>query len=409
MSPLDSAVRAGTAPDPQRPLPLEGFLDQIDDAVVTLDHEWRFVYLNQAALKIYDRPGIELPGKVIWEVFPQAVGTSFYSTLHRVAADRQRRHFDEFDPLVNRHMEGDAYPVENGLVVMFRDLTGIRTGEAARESEEALRSSEERFRTIFCQASVGIAQISLDGKFLLVNDRFCEMVGFTQSELYPKSFLDITHPDDREAYRSAVQHFLAAETPWHLLEKRYVRKDGESVWCRVHVSIVRDGDVPQYLIAVAEDVTDRVHVERALLESQRSLAFAENAARLGAWDHDLRTHKTTTSGEYARLHGLAPDHPEFTWQDWLNTVHPGDRDRVRAALRESIERTHTWDIEFRVVWPDGSVHWLLRKGYSVPRRLRPARPHGGCQSRYHRAQASRRCGCVKAKSASGIWPTRLPS
>ena len=55
------------------------------------------------------------------------------------------------------------------------------------------------------------------------------------------------------------------------------------------------------------------------------------------------------------LPALAPDHPEFTWQDWLNTVHPGDRDRVRAALRESIERTHTWEIEFRVVWPDGSV------------------------------------------------------
>src|SRR4029077_7162908 len=62
------------------------------------------------------------------------------------------------------------------------------------------------------------------------------------------------------------------------------------------------------------------------------------------------------------LYGLTTDHPPLTSEQWLGLVHPDDRDRVRALLRESVQRTHVWDAEFRVVWPDGSVHWLLGRG-----------------------------------------------
>ena len=131
----------------------------------------------------------------------------------------------------------------------------------------------------------------------------------------------------------------------------------------MHVSVVRDQDeVAQYCIAVVEDITERVQAERALLESERSLAFAESAARLGDWEHDLVTNQTAISGEYARLLGLPAGHHPLTSDEWLGRIHPDDRERVQAALRECIERTRSWDIEFRVVWPDGSVHWLLGKG-----------------------------------------------
>jgi two-component system, cell cycle sensor histidine kinase and response regulator CckA len=107
---------------------------------------------------------------------------------------------------------------------------------------------------------------------------------------------------------------------------------------------------------------ERQQSEEALRASQRILAIAQSAARLGAWDWDLRTNRTKISGEYARLHGLPPSHPEVTHAEWLDMVHPDDRERMEAAARESIERTHSWDVEFRVVWPDRSVHWLLAKG-----------------------------------------------
>ena len=84
--------------------------------------------------------------------------------------------------------------------------------------------------------------------------------------------------------------------------------------------------------------------------------------RLGVWDRDLRTNIISTYGDYAWLHGLEPDHPPVTYEKWLAMVHPLDRERIQLHLRESVEQTHVWDREFRVLWPDGSVHWLLAKG-----------------------------------------------
>jgi PAS domain S-box-containing protein len=103
-------------------------------------------------------------------------------------------------------------------------------------------------------------------------------------------------------------------------------------------------------------------VGQALRTRGQYLTLAESTARLGVWDCDLRTSRTEISAECARLHGLSPDHPPLTHEDWLGLIHPDDWDRLNALLRESLEQTHIWDAEFRVVWLDGTVHWLLAKG-----------------------------------------------
>jgi PAS domain S-box-containing protein len=126
------------------------------------------------------------------------------------------------------------------------------------------------------------------------------------------------------------------------------------------VSVVQERD--QYFIAVVEDVTDRVRAERELREVERRLTLVQSVARLGVWDRDLRTNRIATYGDYSGLHGLEQGHPPLTYQEWLAMVHPVDREVIQAQLRESVERTHIWDREFRVLWPDGSVHWLLAKG-----------------------------------------------
>jgi len=106
----------------------------------------------------------------------------------------------------------------------------------------------------------------------------------------------------------------------------------------------------------------KARAERELRESEGRLKWIQSAARLGVWDRDLRSNRLVTFGEYAYLHGLAPNHPVITHDQWLSLVHPDDRTRMRERLRECLERTRVWDEEFRVVWPDGSVHWLLAKG-----------------------------------------------
>jgi PAS domain S-box-containing protein len=196
-----------------------------------------------------------------------------------------------------------------------------------------------------------------------VNDRYCSLLGYTEDELRKKTLDEITHPGDREAATLGRQLLLSEEVSSHTMEKRYIRKDQSIAWARLYRSLVRDSENrPLYFIAVVEDITDKVSADRARRESEERLRIAQSAARLAVWDRDLRSNMISASGDYDGLFGLAPGHPPLTFEDWLVLIHPEDRDQVRARIRDTIERRHVMDMEFRVVWPDGSIHWLLAKG-----------------------------------------------
>src|SRR5580693_7883304 len=113
-------------------------------------------------------------------------------------------------------------------------------GTERKSAGAALSESEERFQAIFAQAAVGIAQIGLDGAWLLVNSRFCRMLGYSETELRRKTLQDITHPDDNDESLTGRRQLLAGEISSHTMEKRYLRRDGTVFWGRLHRSLVRD-------------------------------------------------------------------------------------------------------------------------------------------------------------------------
>ena len=168
--------------------------------------------------------------------------------------------------------------VAAGAVLFVRVSSPLLTAIERRSRDlevtvGALRESEQRFRKTFELAGAGIVQVSLDGRFTRVNQRFCDIVGYTQDEMLELRFQDITHPDDIEADLANVRRILDGEIATYSMEKRYLRKDSSIVWVSLTVSLVRDrpGD-PSYFIAVVEDTTERKHAELAV---QSSLAEKE--------------------------------------------------------------------------------------------------------------------------------------
>lgn len=136
-------------------------------------------------------------------------------------------------------------------------------------AEIALRESEERFCAIFDQAAVGISQVALSGNFLQVNPQFCQMVGYTQSELLQLTWQDITYTDDIQSVLNAVRQLLAGEIFTSSIEKRLACKSGELKWVNISISLVRDWqEIPQYFIVVVKDISERKKVETALQESE---------------------------------------------------------------------------------------------------------------------------------------------
>ena len=157
----------------------------------------------------------------------------------------------------------------------------IRYAVERRRAEEALKESEERFRATFEQAAVGIAHVGPDGRWLRVNDRLCEIVGYPREELLGLTFRDITHPDDLDNDLEHLSRLLDGETEIYKTEKRYLRKDGTVVWVHLTVSVVRDpSGTPRYFISVVEDITGRKRTEERLRRTLDALLALYEAGRI---------------------------------------------------------------------------------------------------------------------------------
>src|SRR5215218_9803833 len=150
-----------------------------------------------------------------------------------------------------------------------------------RRIEDVLREIEERFRATFEHAAIGAAQVGIDGRWLRVNRRLGEIVGYEPEELLRTTFQDITHPDDLEADLERAGRLLEGELQTYTMEKRYVSRGGSVVWVNLTVSLVRDASgEPAYFIAVVEDISERkkAEEERDLLLVREQLARAEAVA-----------------------------------------------------------------------------------------------------------------------------------
>lgn len=158
---------------------------------------------------------------------------------------QSHRQFSDFDE-VSFHPESDAPP---SLHVVSADCNGCAAADLARE--------RRIFAATFHNAPVGIAHVSLDGRFLLVNPRFCEISGYDADTLIRTGFRQITHPDDRQTDESLLARLNAGEFNRYAVEKRYVRADGSVIWVSLTVAMVRDDDgQPEFYVGVIEDVSD---------------------------------------------------------------------------------------------------------------------------------------------------------
>ena len=153
--------------------------------------------------------------------------------------------------------------------------------EALQRAEAALRASEERFRSVYEQAAVGIERLDLDGRIVDVNETLCGILGYRREELVGRRTEEITDPADQPGEREPLRRLLAGEASRYAVEKRYIRKDGGRVWVRVTSSLVRGGEEGDYRLSIVEDVSRRQAVETALRNSEERFRRLFEAAPFG--------------------------------------------------------------------------------------------------------------------------------
>jgi PAS domain S-box-containing protein len=220
-----------------------------------------------------------------------------------------------------------------------------------KQAEEALRESEEQYRMTFDLAAVGVCHVDLDGRWLRFNQKICEIAGYSREELMGMTYQEITHPDDLEADLNYVRQLVAGEIPNFSMEKRYIRKDGSTVWINLAVSLAREtvpgdgGDRlgrPKYMIGVVEDINDRKQAEFQLQQqaselSQLNAALTQTTAQLAKRNQELDRFVYVVSHDLkAPLRAIA-NLSQWIEED-LSGQLPEENQRQMQLLRQRVYR-----------------------------------------------------------------------
>jgi len=235
-------------------------------------------------------------------------------------------------------------------------------------AEEALRESEERFRATFEQAAVGMALRGIDPanpRWLRVNQKLCDILGYTKEELLGLTSIEVTPPEERGISSEYNEKLLRGEITDYSREKRYLRKDGTVIWTNISLTAVRGVDGrPIHVISIIQDITDRKRVEEALRESEEQFHQLANNIPQIFWICDAQQRRMLyVSPAYERVSGQAIARLRADARSWLESVHPEDRERVRAA--RAAAPAGNYDEVFRVVRPDGSLRWVRDRAFPI--------------------------------------------
>ncbi|MES2919026.1 MAG: PAS domain S-box protein [Pseudomonadota bacterium] len=240
-------------------------------------------YRIEAVNAAYERTiGIareDIEGRLATEVFPgieRSPDFDFREPYASVARSGQSVNFERYFVPLKRWFSIYAFcPAEGECITLFSDIT------EKKQVEAALREREAALRATFEQAIIGIVHIDPTGHFVRANRAFCEMLGYSEAELREKHSNDITPVEDQAASLAVFERTMSGELDSFTLEKRYCRKDGRLLWCRISVSSVRAEDATRYNLVMVEDITARRQAEaergRLLLELEAAAANADRS------------------------------------------------------------------------------------------------------------------------------------
>ena len=236
--------------------------------------------------------------------------------------------------------------------------------EERKRAEEALRKSEERWRSVFENSAIGVALTDLNARYLVTNHVYQTIVGYTEEELRALDFLSVTHEDYREANWALITELVEGKRRQFQIEKKYRRKDGSLVWVSNNVSLVPGTErVARFIMALSEDITQRKRAEEKLRRSEADLLDAQRMSRTGSLKVDISSGTVTGSPQVFRIFGVMPGEDTSTPEFWLGRTHPDDQKRVRELFDRSITQKTDFDADYRIVLPDGAIKYLHSIGH----------------------------------------------
>jgi len=345
---------------------LAATLASIDAGLVATDAQGNVTRMNAVAERLTGWTSAESLGQPYWQVLvhedrpasmtarsvvevlaEQGLGIE---TAHRVwlASRAGKRTLVEIKCELKRDRDGAIC----GMLAILQDRTG----------EDRAEEDRRRLAAIVESSNDAIIGKTLDGRITSWNRAAGDLFGYTADEIIGKSVQMLIPPDRREEEMHILANIFDGKVvpPFETVR---LGKDGRRIDLSITISPIRDGS--GRIVGgskIARDIGVQRKMVAALLESEARLRFALEVAGIGDWDLDLRAGTMHRSVRHDRCFGYDVLQPEWSISRFLEHVHPEDRQDVALSYRRGLLRQEDWCSEFRVVWPDDSVHWLRIHG-----------------------------------------------
>jgi PAS domain S-box-containing protein len=325
------------------------YLDELAEAVVCVDAAWQITYINARAAAAAGLSVSELPGRSVWDVFPQWRMNHLQRGLRQVMEERLNSHF-EFLHAPSTWLEVDAAPYGDGLVLFARDIS------ARRKAEEAIRVSEERYRSLAAVTSAVVWTTGPDGNFVERQLSWEAFTGQSPDEYRDFNGFQPIHPEDRDRVIEAWQRAITSRTQfeieyrlWHAPSSTYADV------CSRGAPVLEANGAPREWVGTIQDVTARKRTEQALREREaeyRAL-LASTPDVVSRFNRELQF--LYTSPQVQRYTGMPPEH--FIGKTHSEAGLPADLcGKLDAALLRTFDTGKRQTVEFTLASPDGELH-----------------------------------------------------
>ena len=326
-----------------------------------IDRNGVVVRVNRAECRLLGMDASEIVGRYVWDcVSPEERGTSMASVRRKLAEGKLRPPYER----TYRASDGreSVFQIHESLITgPAGEVRGIRT--AMLDQTEAKRSRQQiEFQAgLLEQVKDAIVTFDRDFKVTYCNGVAERLFGWTAEEARGRKYQELIADDLSDADREALHAEILERGFWRG-EFGCVNRRGERLVLDDSSSVLRDrhGD-PQGVIAMVRDITASHRMENALRATEDRLTLAQTLLSIGSWEIDLRTQKSKCSEQLLRLYGISGFREGLTFEEWVERLHPDDRDWMIAEVKANEARRDTVDRQYRVVWPDGTVRWLHSK------------------------------------------------
>ena len=324
---------------------------------------------NDFILKDFNKAGERLDGdhrenlvgKSIYEVRPSIEEFGLLDVFRRVWKTGASEHFSAKqyqDEHLQNWYENFVYRLPTGeLVTVFEDIT------ERKQTEEALRKSENKYRTFLETTSEGCWLLNPELKTIEVNAALCKKLGYSQDEMLGKTPFDFVDDKNRKVF--IEQTSKISNTKHHSYEIVLKKKNGEDLHTYFNATTIRaeSGEI-LFSFAFITDITERKQAEEALRVANERLELAMDAGEHGFWDWNIDTNEVFFSPRYYTMLGYENEELPMVLETWINLMHPEDRETIVPQTQKHVENAEPYEFEFRLKCKDGSWRWISGRGKS---------------------------------------------